>query len=299
MCNNIAVASHTQPGDAILAARDSHILRSESAGAVMLGRVQTESIDSRDGRFSPDALHRHARAGSLYEPPTTLLCLEQTHNFAGGTVWPLSDLVAVSRAAREHGMAIHLDGARLFNAAVATGSPARSFAEPVDSVWICFTKGLGAPIGAVLTGSAAFIERARRLKHISGGALRQAGIAAAGCLYALEHHVHRLAEDHANAQRLAAGLAQLSMLQVHNPTPDTNMVFFELATERWTNDEFLARLVQAGVRIGPVGAQLRAVTHLDVTSADIDDALVRIAHVLEQDTSSRPTPRASRPTTPI
>jgi threonine aldolase len=189
MCNNIAIAAHTRPGDAVLAARDSHILRSESAGAVILGRVQMEPIDGQNGRFPAEAVHRFARPGSLYEPPTTLLCLEQTHNFAGGTVWPLSDLAAVARAARECGLKVHMDGARLFNAAIASDTAASAFATHVDSVWICFTKGLGAPIGAVLAGSVEFVDRARRLKHISGGALRQAGIAAAGCLYALEHHV--------------------------------------------------------------------------------------------------------------
>jgi threonine aldolase len=165
-------------------------------------------------------------------------------------------------------------------------------------VWICFTKGLGAPIGAVLAGSHEFIEQARRLKHISGGALRQAGIAAAGCLYALDHHVERLAEDHANAKRLAAGLDQLPGLNVRNPVPDTNMVFFTLAAPRCRQEKFIAQLAEAGVRIGSVGAELRAVTHLDITGGDIDLALEAVARVLKQSTARRSArPRSAAATT--
>ncbi|MFI6906027.1 threonine aldolase family protein [Nonomuraea sp. NPDC050394] len=278
MCNHIAIAAHTRPGDAILAHRDAHILRAESAGAVMLARVQTEALDGDRGRFTAEQVRRAATTGSLYEPATRLLCVEQTHNFAGGAVWPLNELAEVCAAAHEHGLAVHMDGARLLNAVAATGVPAHEFAAHVDSVWICFTKGLGAPIGAVLAGRERFISASRRLKHICGGALRQAGIAAAGCLYALDHHVRRLADDHVLARRFAEGLRKMEPVRLHTPRPDSNMVFFEL--NGWAHDAFLDKLASRQILLGPVGDRLRAVTHLDVGADDVDRALQAIEDIL-------------------
>jgi threonine aldolase len=257
MANTIAIAVHTRSGDAVLAHRSAHLLRSETAGPVVLARVQMEPLD----QLTADAVERHLAKGSLYEPPTTLLCVEQTHNFAGGTIMPLEQLRELAAV----GLPIHMDGARLLNAVVATGTPAHAYCAHVSSVWLCFTKGLGAPIGAVLAGDADFIERARRVKHMVGGALRQAGIAAAACLHALDHHVDRLAEDHANAQRLAHGL---NALGIETNEPQTNMVYFDPP-----HPGFVAALERRGVRIGPVGDRLRAVTHLDVSAADIETAL--------------------------
>ena len=274
MANNIAVAVHTRSGEAVLAHRDAHLVRSESAGPVVLARVLIDALDGPDGHFTAQDVMRRASRGTLYEPRTALLCVEQTHNFAGGTIWPLHELRAVTDAARNAGLAIHMDGARLLNAVVAGGTPASDYCALVDSVWLCFTKGLGAPIGAVLAGDADFIERARALKHMVGGALRQAGIAAAACLYALDHHVERLADDHANARRLAQGLVELG-LDVHTPDPQTNMVFF-----RADHGDFLGALERRGVRIGPVGDRLRAVTHLDVDATDIEGAVAAIEDVL-------------------
>jgi threonine aldolase len=274
MANTIAVAVHARSGEAVLAHRDAHLIRSESAGPVVLARVLIDALDGEDGHFAPEDATRRAARGTLYEPRTARLGVEQTHNFAGGTVWPLDELRAVTDAARDAGLAIHMDGARLLNAVVATGTAAHQHCALVDSVWLCFTKGLGAPIGAVLAGDADFIERARALKHMVGGALRQAGIAAAACLYALDHHVERLADDHANARRLAKGLVELG-LDVHTPDPQTNLVFFSAG-----HGDFLGALERRGVRIGPVGRRLRAVTHLDVDADDIDRALAAIADVL-------------------
>jgi threonine aldolase len=174
-----------------------------------------------------------------------------------------------------------MDGARLLNAVVASGTSARDYCVHVDSVWICFTKGLGAPIGAVLAGDEAFIARARRLKHVAGGALRQAGIAAAACLYALDNHVERLAADHHNARRLAAGLAEIEGIDLSTPRPETNMVFFSVRRAGWDHRRFLAALESAGVRLGSVRDRLRAVTHLDVNTHDIDRAVSAIADVLD------------------
>ena len=250
MCNLIAVKVHTQPGDVLLAERDAHVLRAESGGAGLVSGVITEPIagGGSAGLFSDDdgdpgagapvpgtftieelrrAIDRLATLPAPYAPPATLLCVEQTHNFGGGAIWPLARLAGVSAHARDRGLAVHMDGARLLNAVVASGVPAHEWCAHVDSAWIDFTKGLGAPLGAVLAGSRAFIAQALRYKHAFGGAMRQAGIAAAGCLYALEHHVDRLAEDHANATRLATGLAALSGLRLVYGMPQTNIVFFE------------------------------------------------------------------------
>ncbi len=174
---------------------------------------------------------------------------------------------------------MHMDGARLLNASVATGVAPAEFASTADSVWLDFTKGLGAPIGAVLAGSTAFIAEARRYKHIFGGAMRQAGIAAAGCLHALDHHVERLADDHANAERLANGLVQIDGITVRTPRPETNMVFFSPRDTGWSNDAFLQAPETRGVRMGQARGEIRAVTHLDVSTSDIDIAIEAIASI--------------------
>jgi len=188
-------------------------------------------------------------------------------------VWSAEELRAIADASRELGLAVHIDGARLLNASAATGVAASAFAAMADSGWIDFTKGPGAPIGAVLAGTAPFIAEARRYEHMFAGAMRQAGIAAAGCLHALDHHVDRLAEDHALARRLAEGLARIPGIVVRTPRPETNMVFFEIGDAGLSNAEFLDEMLRAGVRMGQVRGQIRAVTHLDVSAEDIELAL--------------------------
>jgi len=283
MCNLVAVKVHTKPSDAIIVESMAHIVRAESGGSAFISGVHVEPIATARGIFTPDdlreALDRLKTAAPPYAPPARLVCVEQTHNFGGGTVWSLGELAAVSRLARSEGLAVHMDGARLLNACVATGVPAAGFTALVDSVWIDFTKGLGAPIGAVLAGSLAFISEARRYKHVVGGAMRQAGIAAAGCLHALDHHVDRLAEDHANAQRLARGLSQIRGLSVRTAKPESNIVFFDAAGTGLSNDEFLAALSTRGVRMAQARGEIRAVTHLDVSQQDVDMAISAIADI--------------------
>ena len=277
MCNFVAVKVHTRPADGVVTDWMSHIIRAESAGVALSSGVLIEPIVTQRGIFTADemqqALERLRTVGQPYGPPPKLVCVEQTHNFAGGTVWSLDELGAVSDVARAQGLALHMDGARLLNACVATGVSAAAYASHVDSVWIDFTKGLGAPIGAVMAGSKAFIAEARRYKHVFAGAMRQAGIAAAGCLHALDHHVGRLADDHANARRLAEGLAKIPGIRVMTPNPETNMVYFDPAETGLSHDAFLAQLQSHGVRMGLVRGAIRAVTHLDVSQADIDAAL--------------------------
>jgi threonine aldolase len=277
MCNLIGVATHTRPGDAIILDRLGHIARSETGGAAAVSGVITDLLDGPRGQFTLEQLAEAMLPGNVYRPHPALVCLEQTHNFAGGTVWPLERYRAVVDAAHAAGLPVHVDGARLYNAVVASGVAAEVWGGMVESVWVDFTKGLGAPMGAVLAGSRDFIERARPFKHRFGGAMRQAGFAAAGCLHALDHHVDRLAEDHANAQRLAKGLEHLGLV-VEEP-PDTNILFFA-PPAGMTAVAFDAALQARGVRVSVLGNRCRAVTHLDVSSDGIDDALAAMAEVV-------------------
>jgi threonine aldolase len=206
--------------------------------------------------------------------------VENTSNMGGGTVWPLETVRAVCAAAHRHGLAAHMDGARLLNAVVASGTPAAAYGAPFDSVWIDFTKGLGAPVGAALAGSRAFIEQAWRYKQAFGGAMRQAGIIAAGAVYALRHNVERLAEDHVNARRLAEGLAELPGIALDPARVQTNIVIFDVAGTGMDTQGFLAAIEEHGVRMSAMGPTLvRAVTHLDVDRAGIERALTAVRAV--------------------
>ncbi len=268
-CNRLAVASLTAPGESVVIERDAHLLRYESGGPALMSGVVLEQVPGERGTFTAEQLAAVLTPGTVHIPATTLVALEQTHNLAGGAVWPLDRYRSVVELAHERGVKVHVDGARLLNAVVASGVAAHTWGAMVDSIWIDFTKGLGAPIGAVIAGPAPFIARCRRFKHLFGGAMRQAGIAAAGCLHALDHHVDRLADDHANARRLAEGLAAAGIAV---DVPDTNMVYFD-PPHGWTIETFGAAIEGGGVRMGPAGGRVRAVTHLDVTAAQIETAI--------------------------
>jgi threonine aldolase len=291
MCNLVSIKVHTRPADAVFADHMSHIVRAESAGAAFSSGVLIEQIPSARGVFTPRdlelAISKVTTAPSPYSPVPSLLCIEQTHNFGGGSVWKLNELQAVTERARLSGLKVHIDGARLLNAVVATNTPARDFAACADSVWIDFTKGLGAPVGAVLAGSRDFIKEARRHKHIFGGALRQAGVVAAGCLYALDHHVERLKEDHDNARYLAEGLNEIGGVRVRSLEPETNMVFFDVSELEPDSGAFIEELKKRGVQMGAVGGHIRAVTHLDVSRRDVDVAISAVAEVARQAAGSR------------
>ncbi|WP_019508004.1 low specificity L-threonine aldolase [Pleurocapsa sp. PCC 7319] len=283
ICNFVSIKTHTRPADVVLAEQMSHIIRAESGGAALSSGVLMEPITSKRGIFTVDALEgaleRVSTAPYLYRAIPRLLCVEQTHNFAGGSVWQLNELREVCDFARQQDLATHMDGARLLNAVIASQTTAKDFAACVDSVWIDFTKGLGAPIGAVLAGTREFISEARRYKHIFGGAMRQAGIVAAGCLYALDHHVERLQEDHDNATYLAQRLSEIEEITVRDTKPETNIVFFDISRLGLDNATFLALLQERGVKMGAVGHSIRAVTHLDVSRADIDFAVDAVSKV--------------------
>ena len=274
MCNQIALKTHTNHGETVIADRLSHTLISEAGAAGLISGVLFNKLDGDSGRYTPDQVESAIQTGSRYESPTTLLWAEQTNVYGGGAIWPLDQLQSVAEVAREHGLKSHLDGARLFNAVVETGVSAADYAAGFDSTWICLTKGLGCPIGAVLAGSAEFIDRARGYQHKLGGAMRQAGIIAAAGIYALENNVERLADDHANARLLASGLREIAGIELLNDTPQSNMVFFSVENAGLSVPEFLLEIERRGVNMCPIApGQIRAVAHLDITSTDVETAL--------------------------
>jgi threonine aldolase len=281
MCNQIAIRVHCRQGEEIIMDRTAHVHTSEAGGAAALSGASIYPIDGDRGVFGASQLEAAIRPDRYHSPPSRVVLIEQTSNGGGGTIWPLETVREVCATASEHGLICHMDGARLLNAAVETGIAAREWAEPFDSVWIDFSKGLGAPVGAALAGSKEFIANAWRWKHQFGGAMRQSGIIAAGAAYALEHHVDRLAEDHANARRLDEGLTSIEGIEVE-PTV-TNMVFFDILSLGISSEEFNNRLLQHGLRVSiSSSTRLRAVTHLEVSASMIDEAIEIIREVADR-----------------
>lgn len=280
MCNQIALAVHCRPGDEVLAHETAHIQGSEAGGPGAIAGVMVTGLAGARGMFTAATLEAAIRPAGRYSPPQRLVAVEQTSNRGGGSCWPAAQLQEVAACAHSHGLATHMDGARLLNAAVALGEPAAEQAQGFDSVWVDFTKGLGAPLGAVLAGSKAFIGQAWRWKQRLGGALRQGGICAAACLYALDHNVARLAEDHANAKALARGMAALPGVVVEEE-PETNLIFFSTPGTGLSASEFALRLRQRGVLVSTAGAHRgRACLHLDVGRAEVEEALVVMRSVI-------------------
>jgi threonine aldolase len=287
MCNQVALAVHCRPGDEILCAANAHIRTSEGAGAAVFAASVINPVESRSGVFGARELSGAIGEGRVKSPRPRLVVIEQTSNRGGGSVWPLATIRDVAAAARERGLLLHMDGARLVNAVVASGVQARAFAEPFDSAWLDLSKGLGCPVGGVLAGSRAFIREADRWKHRFGGAMRQAGILAAAGLYALDHNVARLEEDHRNARRFGAGLAQMRDIALLNPDIETNLVFFDVQATGLSAAEIARRLLRRSIRIGVESAfVMRAVFHLDVTAPDVDAVLAALSECLgDPDTS--------------
>jgi threonine aldolase len=279
MCNQISILVHCRPGDEILAHESSHIIANEGGGPGALAGAVILGLRGARGMFDSTTMKAALREKRRNAPPQTLVAVEQTANAGGGSVWPVDQLTDVLSTAHEHGLKTHMDGARLMNAVVAAGVTAQEMAEHCDSVWLDFTKGLGAPLGAVLCGSEAFIDEAWRWKQRLGGSLRQAGICAAACLYALDHNVDGLAQDHANALTLARGLAQVAGLVVEEP--ETNLVFFDTSGTGLTADALAERARRDGVWVSTVGPyRVRACTHLDVDAAGVAQAVEAIARAV-------------------
>lgn len=283
MCNQIALAVHCLPGDEIIAAGNSHIVSSEGAGASVFAHSVIRGIGSERGIFSTQELAAAVRSPGVKAPRSKVVCIEQTNNRGGGAVWPLETVHEIVGAARDLNLALHMDGARLMNACVATQVSAESYAKPFDSVWLDLSKGLGCPIGGVLAGSAEFIQQANRWKHRFGGAMRQAGIVAAAGLYALEHNIDRLAEDHCNARLFAEQIRELPGICLRFDRIDTNLVFFDVSDSGKTSAEIARGLAEYGVRIGVESQSLmRVVFHLDINTSMVGTAAEALKAVLVQ-----------------
>lgn len=273
MTNQIALRVHCRPGDEFLCETGCHIYNYEQGAFAQLSGLVARTFDGKHSILDVDQLRDCVRPDSEHVVQTRLLCLENTHNSGGGKIYSLPRIQELCIWAKSHGLATHLDGARLFNASVATKVPLAAYAEPFDSISVCFSKGLGAPVGSCLVGSQAFVRSARRARKLFGGGMRQAGILAAAALYGLEHHMDRLEQDHLHAKLLADAISQCDGLRLLDREPDTNIVIFEMDRELGTASEFAARLKSYGILSLPFGPQcVRFVTHLDVSRTQIESA---------------------------
>lgn len=284
MTNQVAIRAHTEPGDAVIFDQEAHVYLLEGGAPAAYAGVLPRLLPGRKGVFTPDDLRMAVGAPHRFSPttlaaPVKLLCLENTHNRGGGKVWPLSQVEAVARTGRELGLKLHLDGARLWNAAVASGTSEMTYAEHFDSISVCFSKGLGAPVGSALCGTKEFLTRARRFKQQIGGGFRQAGIIAAGALYAIRHHRTRLAADHANARRLAEGIARCPGIDVDVSGVETNIVRFRVTN--MSAGQLVDRAYANGLHLLASGADgVRAITYLDISDTQITTAIDMIRSVV-------------------
>jgi len=282
MANQVAIKSHIQPGDEIIIDQQAHIFNHECGAAAVISGGQFRCLDGERGILTAEDIVGAIRYPHINHPPSRLICLENSHNRGGGSTYTLENLKGIAELASRRGITIHLDGARLFNGALATGSTVAELAGEVDSVCVAFSKGLGAPAGSALCGKVEFIEKARRFRKMLGGGMRQIGILAAACIYALDHNVERLVDDHQNAQRLARGLAQMPGIQIDPSHVQTNIVIFDVAPTGMDAASFVKRSAKEGVFLMPFGpTTIRAVTHMDATAADIDRALEIIMRFLK------------------
>ena len=275
MSNQTAIQVQTRPGEEIICDIGAHLYVYEGGGPAFISHVSVATIEGYNGVLTATMIEKRIRPNNLHAPQTSLICLENTHNRAGGRIFPVETMRQVHNLAREYGLRIHLDGARIWNAAVARGTPVTAWTTLADTVNVCLSKGLGAPIGSLLAGSADIIAKARWTRKKLGGGMRQVGVLAAAGLYALDHHIVRLAEDHANARALAEGLLDLPGLDARPAEVDTNIVMIDTTEKcRFTAPELAALLAESGVHMIALGpGRIRAVTHLDVDRDGIDHAI--------------------------
>ncbi len=284
MCNQIAIAVHCRRGDEILASENAHIIGSEGAGAAVFAGSLIRALPSRKGIFDAEDLTAALSNPRPKSPRSRLVNIEQTVNRGGGSIWPRGTLQEVVNVAQSNGLATHMDGARLLNAVVASGISASDYAQDFNSVWLDLSKGLGCPVGGVLAGSRSFMEEAWTWKYRFGGGMRQSGILAAAGLYALDHNVDRLAEDHENAKRLARRLSEIPGVRLEFDDTPTNLVFFDVAGTGLSAEVICEELLGQGIRIGvETESRMRAVTHLDISESDVDDAVDALAVLVQQE----------------
>ncbi len=288
MSNQICLKAQTQPGDEVLCEAGCHIYNNEAGGPAVLSGVTCRTIDGDFGILDLSQLEDKIRPDDAHVVRTRLVALENTHNRGGGRVYPLEKVQAISGWGRENGLVMHLDGARLWNAVVASGVPAAEWARHFDSVSVCFSKGLGAPVGSALAGSKDLVARAHRIRKLFGGGMRQAGVLAAAALYALDNHVDRLALDHQNARTLAQAVADSPALRLNPPEVETNLVWFEVDPEYGTAYDLAEGLTARGVRVIAFGPHtIRACTHLDVSAAQAERAAEILRQVAAQPAATR------------
>ncbi len=281
MANQTAIRALTEPGDEIIAHQDSHIYHYEGAAFAAVSGCSLRLLPGERGIYTPEQAKTAIRPTDSHFPQTRLMIVENTHNRGGGTIWPMEHIRALRVLADAHGLKMHLDGARLLNACVATGRDPTDYARYFDTVSMCFSKGLGAPVGSAVAGDAAIIRRVHRFRKMFGGGMRQAGILAAAAIYALDHNVERLADDHRNAKRLAQALNDAPGLTVDVDAVETNIIYIDVDPALGTAADFTKRLEQAGVRTLPTAPQrFRAVTHLDVSTNNIEWAIEVIRQML-------------------
>ncbi len=282
MANQLAIKSHTQPGDEVIIEATSHPYNFEGGAGAALSGVQFYCLKGVRGILDASQIEEAIRSADHHFPVTKLICLENTHNRGGGSIYPIEKMAQIYQLARSRGLLVHLDGARLWNASVATGIRTHEYAQWADSVSTCLSKGLGAPIGSLVAGSKAFIDRVHRFRKMFGGGMRQVGIIAAAGIYALDHHIERLKEDHKNAKRLAIVLKELKGVSINPEHVETNIVIFGIGDTGTNAPEIAAAMKENGVLIHPINkTQIRLVTHLDVSSEDIEEALKAFKKVLE------------------
>lgn len=282
MANQTAIRAQTEPGDEVIAHGDSHIIHYETGAPAALSGVMIRPLTGANGLFDVEDVEWAVRANSVHAPHSQLLVLENTHNRGGGAVWPIEQIERVTRLGREHELRLHLDGARLWNACAATEIKPAEYAKHFDTISCCFSKGLGCPAGSAVAGDRKTISRVARFRKMFGGTMRQSGVLAAAAIYALDHHRERLVEDHANAKRLAAGLAEVPGLELDPGTVETNMVFFDLSpTLAFDGAGMCARLRGLGVLALPTAPRrVRMVCHLDVTREMTDRAVRLVAEAV-------------------
>jgi len=280
MANQVCLRLLTRPGDEVICDRTAHLFRFEGGAAAVLSGLPFNLLDAERGLLSPEMIAAAIKPDNVHLPVSRLIALENTHNYGGGAVYPLARIRAIQDLAQERGLALHLDGARMFNACAAAGYTPVELAAGFDTVSFCLSKGLGAPVGSMVVSSRENIHEARRVRKRLGGGMRQAGILAAAGLYALEHNLDRLAEDHARARVLAQGLADLPGVDVDPSRVETNIVVMDISGTGRSNEEAVSRLAAQGVGVVPFGpGRLRAVVHLEISDRDIDEALTAFRQV--------------------
>jgi threonine aldolase len=283
MGNQLSIKAHTQPGDDVIIEAGGHAMNFEGGSSAVLSSVQFTTIPGTRGVFDADQVEAAIRVEDVHYPVSRLVIIENTHNRGGGTVFPLKNILRIREVATRKGLRMHMDGARLWNASVACGISPREYAAPFDSVSVCLSKGLGCPVGSLVAGSKDFIKRVHRFRKLVGGGMRQIGFLAAAGIYALDHHIDRLEEDHRKAKNLALGLAGIKNLILHPEEVETNILFFDVSPAERTAHEVAAALLEKGVRVHPTAkTRIRCVAHLDVSFADIDRAAEIIEGVMKR-----------------